>query len=117
MDQPSPNLPFYERLAASLIISFLVFLVLFNLWADDPELPGTGTPYTPKPPLIEVVIQGAVQHPGTYQVKKGTTVQEALELARPLENANPGRIKLDSKILRRRVINLKATVVPGEKHS
>lgn len=64
----------------------------------------TERPHFVKKHLIEVSVEGNVSKPGVYQVKKGTTVREVLDMAELTENAKTGRIKLDSKITRRRKI-------------
>lgn len=105
--QVKPKLPFYERLAACLIICFIVFLVVLNIYLDEGKIPDTKTPIRQvNNLLVQVTIEGAVKHPGVYQVSKGSTVLEALQLAEPLEEANFKRIKLDSKIMRRRTIKV-----------
>lgn len=50
-------------------------------------------------PEIEVTVRGAVQKPGSYQVKRGATVEEVLSQAVPMSNADMRKIKRD-KILR-----------------
>lgn len=98
------KLPLHERIAACLIILFILFLTTLNLYFDEGELPPAEILPQTTIPLVEVTIEGALEHPGVYRVKKGSTVQEAIALAKPLETANLRRIKLDSKITRRRKI-------------
>lgn len=102
-----PKLTFYERLTGCLLISFIAFLVLLNLYLDEKKLPETTAPaHYPNNPLIEVAVEGAVQYPGIYQIKKGSCVQEVLELAQPKEEANLKRFKRNTKIMRRRTIKV-----------
>lgn len=102
-----PKLPIYERLTASVIILFILFLAFLNLYLDDGKLPKTQDAIViVTSPLIEITVEGAVKKPGKYQVKKGTLVQEVLKLADPFDTANLKRIKLDSKITRRRTIRV-----------
>lgn len=108
LQQHKPALPFHEHFAAWMLICFIVFLTIMNLCFYDGQLPkNMAPPYNPTSALIEVNIEGAVKYPGLYQVKKGTFVSEVLELAQPLEEANLKRIKLDSKITRRRTIRIR----------
>lgn len=102
------KLSFQERLGAWLIVCFFCFLTLFNIYLDEPKLPKeTGKDHYTGISLIEVIIKGAVKHPGVYQVQKGTLVKDVLALASPLENANLKRIKQQNKILRRRTIHIR----------
>lgn len=47
---------------------------------------------------VNVYIHGAVDSPGLYQVKKGTTVKEVLNLAKPSSYANIEAINVDKKV-------------------
>lgn len=101
------KLPFHERLVALTLTLLILFSLGLNIYLDDTELPITEIEQKmPQPLLVEITIKGAVKYPGTYQVPKGSTVQQALDMAEPFETANLKRIKLDSKITRRRSINV-----------
>ncbi|NGX41775.1 MAG: hypothetical protein K940chlam7_00047 [Chlamydiae bacterium] len=105
--QNKPKLPFYERLAACLIVSFTVALIVMNFYLDEGKLPDVESPvHNTNQSLIQITIEGAVKNPGLYQVEKGTLVQDALQLAQPKEEANLKQIKLDSKVVRRRTIKV-----------
>lgn len=97
-------LPFHERLAAWLIASTTIFLIIVNIANDSSELPTTTSEHAVAKQLIEISIQGAVDEPGAYQIKKGTTVGEAIALAKPLPEANLDRVKLDAPIQKTRKI-------------
>jgi hypothetical protein len=104
----SPSLPNYERTAACLLVIAVVFFSLINIYLDEGEIPETtGETVYVVPPFVEISIKGAVAKPGVYQVKKGTLVQEVLQMADPLPTANLKKIKQDSKIIRRRTIDIK----------
>lgn len=103
-----PKLSFLERLGAWLILCFLAFLTLLNLYLNEIELPKeTGHIHETGTAIVEVMIKGAVEHPGTYQVQKGAFVEEVLALACPLDNADLKRVNQQSKILRRRTIQVR----------
>lgn len=108
--QEKPTLPFHEKFMAWLIISVLLFLTVLNIIFDEPSMPMTESEHHLANPLLEIVIEGAVEFPGVYQVKKGSLIKEVLELAKPLPEANLKRIKLDSPITRRRVIKISKLV-------
>ncbi len=93
-----------ERIASLLIISIAALLILFNLISDDKTFPTLPKDEEKPVKLIEVTVEGAVRNPGIYQVRHGTQVSEVLKKAMPKDFANLKRIKLDSKITRRRKI-------------
>lgn len=105
------KLPNHERIAALLVIAVFMSLSFWNIFSFErntplaiEELPRKGEP------LVQVTITGAVQEPGVYQVKKGTAVSQVIEMARPLDTANLGRMRLDSKILRKRKIVIRERI-------
>lgn len=108
MAQKKSALPFHERLFALGTVGFFLFVIIFNIWTDEGKLPeNVGTPVLLKNPFIEVTIEGKVEKPGVYQVKKGTHVEEVVLQAIPKADANLKRIKLDSQINRRRKITIR----------
>jgi len=83
-------------------------MISLNFWFSEKEIiVDRKNPHEVQNPLIEIVVEGKVRNPGTYQVKKGTTVGEVIEMAEPREEAKISRIKLDSKITRRRKIKIR----------
>jgi hypothetical protein len=103
LEKEKPSLPFYERLFALGVVGFFLFMIGLNSYLSDGGLPKeTGEPRFISNPLIEVNIEGKVKRPGTYQVRKGSSLRELVELAEPDEDANLKRMKLDSPITRRR---------------
>ncbi|MGA8164252.1 MAG: SLBB domain-containing protein [Waddliaceae bacterium] len=103
-----PTLTSIERLGAWLIVCFFTFLTVLNLYLRETELPRkTGDAHEMGISLIEVTVKGAVKHPGVYQVEKGALVEEVLAVADPLDDADLKRMKMESKILRRRTIQVR----------
>lgn len=47
---------------------------------------------------VNVYIHGAVDSPGLYKVKKGTTIKEALNLAKPSSYANIEALNVEKKV-------------------
>lgn len=108
-DDLPQKLPNYERTAACLLIIVILFAIGLNFYLDEDKLPDPSQePHYLVSPYIEVSVKGAVTKPGVYQVTKGTLVEEVIKMADPLETANLKNIKLDSKITRRRTINIRA---------
>lgn len=105
MTDLKPTLPFYERIFAIGVVGFFTLLIGLNLWLSESEpVIEVGSPFFVKKMLIEVNVEGKVRKPGIYQVKKGTTVGQVLEMAGLADDAKMGRTNLDSKITRRRKI-------------
>lgn len=108
MTTTEPALPFYERIFAIGVVGFFTLLIGLNLWLSETEpVIDSDHPHFLKKHLIEINVEGNVRNPGVYQVKKGTSVREVLEMAQPTENAKLERIKQDSKVTRRRKIIVK----------
>lgn len=100
-------LPIYERVFALAVVGFFAFLMFLSYWLFEKEIEvEKGEPLYVQNPLIEVAVEGNVLKPGVYQVKKGTLVKDVVRQAIPGENASLGRIKPDSKIVRRRKIKI-----------
>lgn len=105
--QPS-GLPPYERVVSCLLVLVILFAIGLNFYLDEGRMPEeNGEPHYLVSPFIEVAVKGAVAKPGMYQVEKGTLVQDVIQMAEPFETANLKRIKLDSKITRRRTIHIR----------
>jgi len=103
-----PALPGHERVFALVVVGFFLLMISLNFWFSEKEIiVDRKNPHEVQNPLIEIVVEGKVRNPGTYQVKKGTTVGEVIEMAEPREEAKVSRIKLDSKITRRRKITIR----------
>ena len=102
-----PVLPFYERVFAMVVAGFFISIVFLNYWFSEREIiVDKQHPYFTQSPFIEVVVEGRVKKPGTYQVEKGALVRDVVEMASPEKDAKLNRIKLDSKITRRRKIKI-----------
>ncbi len=56
--------------------------------------------------LIDISIVGAVSNPGVYQVPANATLREALALTSFLPDANPQKLKWESKVRQGQVIKV-----------
>lgn len=103
----NPGLYVYEWLAVVSIIAFAI--VLTWLSHRQPALPHPdqlGEPQYLVHPRFEIKIEGAVAKPGVYQVAKGQTLKELLEMAEVLPEASLKGLKLNSKLRRGQVIHI-----------
>jgi hypothetical protein len=93
--QPESQLNVHEWIAISIILGFLLLLTLIAAIGQSPDYKTlkTGPGSYLKPQEIEIHIAGAVANPGTYRVKAGTKLQEAIILADPLLEADLRKIK------------------------
>lgn len=102
----SPSLPVHEWIAVLLIVVMLSVLVSVVTYSSvshiDDEI---GLPHHIMPE-IQVTVEGAVEKPGSYQVKRGTTLQEVLDLAKPLHDADLSRLKPEKKVRSGQVIKI-----------
>jgi len=104
-----PKLAIHEWLAVMTIISFLLTLTGISIFfSQDTESIKSGSPHYLKPQEFEVLIEGAVQNPGPIKVKAGTTRMEAIEMAKPLPEADLRKIKASSKLRNGQIIKVPA---------
>src|SRR5262245_38195463 len=102
-----PSLYIHEWMAVMGIIGLLGFLTGISWWNQHfPAQIETGTPHFIAEQEIEITVEGAVEHPGSHKVKKGTTVRDALAQAILLPEADVRRLKLDSKVRRHQIIKV-----------
>lgn len=105
--ESKPALMVHEWLAITTIIGFLGMLTIISVIRSTPPLvPQKELAHPLTNPFIKVSIEGAVEHPGSYNLKKGARVKDALEQAKPLSNANLGQMNLESKLRKGQKINV-----------
>lgn len=90
-----------------LLVFLFLFATVLNIYRDEGQLQIPADPHYLVSPTIAVIIKGAVRNPGVYQVAKGSTLLDAIEMAEPLQNANLKTFKAGSKINRKRTITVK----------
>lgn len=56
------------------------------------------SPHHLVPQDIDVFIEGAVEHPGAYKIKRGSKIQSLLDLSKPLPEANLNKVKPQMKL-------------------
>lgn len=113
-----PQLPVHEWMAIAVLILFLLGLTLLAFFSQQRAFP---IPEAPPKELveqeIEVFVEGAVEHPGHFHVKKGALVKDVLEQAKPTSDANLKRIKPDRKLRKGQVIKIPRKRVAKKKSS
>ena len=98
-DSPAPKLPLSDWLVIACIVGFLSALTLISLLSQR-DLPETAeAPQTLTiTQLIPVSIAGAVEHPGAYEMPKGSSLADLLEKAVPSSVADLSKLKGRSKL-------------------
>lgn len=105
---PELRLPIHEWFAILLLIGLLFGLTLITLYSKNAILNDDfGPAHHIVSQEIVVYVEGSVEKPGPYYVKRGTLVKEVIDLAKPLPEANLGKLKLDKKVRKNQVIKIK----------
>lgn len=95
----STKLPQREWVVVGLIAVGMLVLALVTWIRGDKTTATIDAPHYLVSQEIEVRIEGAVEKPGLYTLKRGAVLSEALELAVPSPEANLKKYKMD-RILR-----------------
>jgi len=97
----------HEWLAISVFVGLLGMLTAINLiQSDSTPVIKTESPHYVIPPTITLHVEGAVENPGPIQVKRKSTVKEALEQVKLLPDADLSKIKMSSKVRKGQVIKI-----------
>lgn len=91
-------------------IAILVILVGFGLMTVFTRSGHTDSLPDAKPGYLWVEIEGAVRHPGAYQMPIGSTVQQAIDLAEALPDASYKGIRRNSVLKEGQLIRVRAKV-------
>lgn len=109
------SLKFRESLAVYSILAVMTLMIL-HAWKGENEQEiselDTIMPYEIN---VVVTIEGAVEHPGRYHFKKGSSIKEAIYAAHPLPEADLKKVNLEQKICRSRKIKVPFRKVEKEK--
>lgn len=102
--EQKPSLPVHEWLAITFIIFIVLSLALLSLRPSEQLM------LPPQQSLehdrLEITIDGAVKHPGTYQVQQGSLLQEVISQAELSPDADLKRLKLDKKLVKDQVVTV-----------
>lgn len=92
MSTPQPRLSLHEWFIVAVIYGAIFLTIAVSLAVG--MTPSPPAPFGQVEEHIVIEVRGAVEHPGFYQVEKGATRQELLEMAGPLPGANVTRPSL-----------------------
>lgn len=97
--EQKPHLPIHEWLAVAFLVGLLLSLTILSLFFTEHTIPDQqGTLHHVVDQDIEVFVEGAVEKPGSYIVKRGTLVKDVVALAVPNGDANLQPLKLNNKL-------------------
>lgn len=94
----SSTLLVHEWIAVVFILFLLLILTLMTFKTTNSEVLEFDPPHYVVEPNIKIALEGAVENPGILEIKRGSTVRDALKLAKPLPEANVSKLKLDAKL-------------------
>lgn len=100
-------LPLHERLAVVTLLVLIFLFCLITQYSSSSFIVEEKNSLPHELNEIEVQVIGAVNHPGTYFIKKGTTVKDLLEKAEPLPNADLRKIKKETVVRHGTVIRVR----------
>jgi len=102
-----PRLPIHEWIAIVAIIVLLMILTVISLGSSDSNFPDhLNSPHHLISQEISIWIEGAVDKPGSYQVKRGATLQDVLALVKVKDDADLRRLKFHKKVRNGQVIKI-----------
>lgn len=106
MYPPSKLYP-YEWAVVLLFVGSLSLLSLYSWLNATTEMTyELGEEVWLKDPILVLTISGAVKTPGEYQLKRGTSIGDAVQKAEPLEEADLSRLRLEAPIRAKQKINV-----------
>lgn len=95
----SPRLPTREWIAVAVLVVFMTGLVALVLFSEEDSQPDTLlAPHYCVSQEIEVIIEGAVAHPGVHLLMRGSVLKDLLSKAEPLPEADLSRLKPERKL-------------------
>lgn len=109
MERKLHSLQLHEWLAMALLLGVIASLLLTSFLAGrgklDPALAGH-LKQLQSDSKIELLVKGAVQHPGLYKIPSGMRMRDLLELAGVEAEADLRRFQVDRSLKRSRVLNI-----------
>ena len=100
------TLPPHEWLIIALLIAILT-LLSFATFLNKNEMPWLEERKQElHEDLIQVGIKGAVKQTGIHELKRGSTLQDLLDIAQPLPEADMHQIKLQAKLRNNQMISI-----------
>lgn len=102
----SERLLVHEWIAILGIIGLLAMLTAVALVSNKDTNPPVTKPHYIVDQEIVVFVEGAVDKPGRYTVKKGALLKDIVSLAQPKAEANLKGLRMESKLKNGRVIKI-----------
>jgi protein involved in polysaccharide export with SLBB domain len=97
----------HEWLVILFLIALFVILTLATHSCESQSLPQDEmTSHYIVNQYIEVSVEGAVENPGKYTIKKGTTVKDLLDIAKLTTSADLRHLKQDRVLRRGQIIKI-----------
>jgi DNA uptake protein ComE-like DNA-binding protein len=101
-----PSLLIHEWLAIAIIIGLLAMLTIISKPASISPLSSPENFHYLAPTHIEMAIDGAVERPGKYHLKKGSLLQDLLDQAKILPTAELKHLNLKAKLRKGQVVHV-----------
>lgn len=105
-NREKPSLFIHEWLAIAVIIGLMVMLTAISRPVSIPLVSTTDNRHHLLPSHLEIIIDGAVENPGKYQLIKGSLLQDLLDQAKVLPTAELKRLNLKAKLRKGQVIHI-----------
>lgn len=106
MAEPAPYLKTREWVVIIVYISLMAAITLVTQVIVPKHRPEASQIHLIQDNQIEASISGAVEKPGLYSLKRGSTTQDLIALAKPLRNAQISKINLHAKLTQGRHIKI-----------
>lgn len=114
----------HEWTAIAVLCGLLLLFTGITFFSGESGLSDRiGPPHHIVDPEIAVFIEGEVEHPGHYRIKRGSTIHDLILLAIPSPDADLSHIKLENKLRKSHVVKIPskyvtvylegAVIVPG----
>jgi hypothetical protein len=104
--QENPQLHVHEWLAVSAICGLIAMLALLAFVKGDERPEYSDSPHQLIASTIDIYIEGAVSRPGIFNMPKDAVIQDVLQRAIPLPEADLKKVKSQARIRRGQVIKI-----------
>lgn len=110
------KLPPGEWLVIIAVSLVMVLLTGVSILSDrHMTSPATDFPHHLISQEIEVFVEGAVEHPGAFKLKRGALVEDVIALANPHPQANLHKVKMKSKLRNGQRVRVPEDRVPHDR--
>ena len=107
-----PELPLHEWLAVAAIMGFMVTLTVITAFKDNSApYASLADPHYITDPNIEICMEGEIEHKGALRVKRGSTIREVIDIAKPTPDADLSKLKMTSKARKGQIVKVPKLVL------